>query len=76
MKQNLKKINIYSNLLNDAVNTFDDFNSGNSGLENFCIALKRDLAINTFFKSKTVEVFEKIVTRTLYGIINASRNSA
>ena len=60
MKQNLKKINIYSNLLNDAVNTFDDFNSVNSGLENFCIALKRDLAINTFFKSKTVEVFEKI----------------
>ena len=39
MKQNLKKINIYSNLLNDAVNTFDDFNSVNSGLENFCIAL-------------------------------------
>lgn len=60
MKQNLKKINIYSNLLNDAVNTFDDFNSVNSGLENFCIALKGDLAINTFFKSKTVEVFEKI----------------
>jgi F-type H+-transporting ATPase subunit delta len=60
MKQNLKKINIYSNLLNDAVNTFDDFNSVNSGLENFSIALKGDLAINTFFKSKTIEVSEKI----------------
>ena len=60
MKQNLKKINIYSNLLNDAVNTFDDFNSVSSGLENFSIVLKGDLAINTFFKSKTIEVAEKI----------------
>ena len=60
MKQNLKKINIYSNLLNDAVNSFDDFNSVNSGLENFSIVLKGDLAINTFFKSKTIEVSEKI----------------
>lgn len=60
MKQNLKKINIYSNLLNDAVNTFEDFNGVNSGLENFSIVLKGDLAINTFFKSKTIEVSEKI----------------
>jgi len=60
MKQNLKKINIYSNLLNDAVNTFEDFNGVNGGLENFSIVLKGDLAINTFFKSKTVEVSEKI----------------
>ena len=60
MKQNLKKINIYSNLLNDAVNTFEDFNGVNGGLENFSIVLKGDLAINTFFKSKTIEVSEKI----------------
>jgi F-type H+-transporting ATPase subunit delta len=60
MKQNLKKINIYSNLLNDAVNTFEDFNVVNGGLENFSIVLKGDLAINTFFKSKTIEVSEKI----------------
>ena len=60
MKQNLKKINIYSNLLNDAVNTFEDFNGVNSGLENFSIVLKGDLAINTFFKSNTIEVSEKI----------------
>ena len=40
MKQNLKKINIYSNLLNDAVNTFEDFNGVNGGLENFSIVLK------------------------------------
>jgi F-type H+-transporting ATPase subunit delta len=60
MKQNLKKINIYSNLLNDAVNMFEDFNGVNGGLENFSIVLKGDLAINTFFKSKTIEVSEKI----------------
>ena len=60
MKQNLKKINIYSNLLNDAVNTFEDFNGVNGGLENFSTVLKGDLAINTFFKSKTIEVSEKI----------------
>tara|TARA_S200000501_G_scaffold202551_1_gene190563 strand:+ start:731 stop:1273 length:543 start_codon:yes stop_codon:yes gene_type:complete len=60
MKQNLKKINIYSNLLNDAVNSYDDFNSVNRSLEDFCIVLKGDLAINTFFKSKTILVSEKI----------------
>ena len=55
MKQNLKKINIYSNLLNDAVNSFDDFNSVSIGLEEFNSSLRRDLSINTFFKSKTID---------------------
>ena len=75
MKQNLKKINIYSNLLNDAVNTFEDFNGVTGGLENFSIFLKGDLAINTFFKSKTIEVsekislFEKAVSRSMNAIL-------
>lgn len=60
MKQNLKKINIYSNLLNDAVNSFKDFISVKSGLEEFNSSLKDDLSINTFFKSKTVENAEKV----------------
>ena len=55
MKQNLKKVNIYSNLLNDAVNSFDDFNSVSIGLEEFNSSLRRDLSINTFFKSKTID---------------------
>ena len=56
MKQNLKKINIYSNLLNDAVNSFQDFIGVKNGLEEFNSSLKDDLSINTFFKSKTVAV--------------------
>ena len=35
MKQNLKKINIYSNLLNDAVNSLDDFLGVKNGLDEF-----------------------------------------
>ena len=60
MKQNLKKVNIYSNLLNDAVNSFDDFNSVSIGLEEFNSSLRRDLSINTFFKSKTIDSSTKI----------------
>ena len=50
MKQNLKKINIYSNLLNDAVNSFDDFIGVKNGLDEFNFSLKNDLSINTFFQ--------------------------
>ncbi len=60
MKQNLKKINIYSNLLNDAVNSFDDFLGVKKGLDEFNASLKDDLSINTFFKSKTVDSVEKM----------------
>ena len=60
MKQNLKKINIYSNLLNDAVNSFQDFIGVKNGLEEFNSSLKDDLSVNTFFKSKTVENAEKV----------------
>ena len=60
MKQNLKKINIYSNLLNDAVNSFDDFLGVKKGLDEFNASLKDDLSINTFFKSKTVNSVEKM----------------
>jgi len=60
MKQNLKKINIYSNLLNDAVNSFDDFIGVKNGLDEFNFSLKDDLSINTFFKSKTVDSVEKM----------------
>ena len=60
MKQNLKKINIYSNLLNDSVNSFDDFKGVKNGLDEFNSSLKDDLSINTFFKSKTVDNVEKM----------------
>ena len=60
MKQNLKKINIYSKLLNDAVNSFQDFIGVKNGLEEFNSSLKDDLSVNTFFKSKTVENAEKV----------------
>ena len=75
MKQNLKKVNIYSNLLNDAVNSFDDFNSVSIGLEEFNSSLRRDLSINTFFKSKTIDsstkisLFEKAVSQSMNGIL-------
>ena len=75
MKQNLKKINIYSNLLNDAVNSFDDFIGVKNGLDKFNQSLKDDLSINTFFKSKTVEniekmsLFEKAVSSSMNAIL-------
>jgi len=75
MKQNLKKINIYSNLLNDSVNSFDDFVSVKNGLDEFNSSLKDDLSINTFFKSKTVDnvkkmnLFEKAVSNSMSVIL-------
>jgi len=75
MKQNLKKINIYSHLLNDAVNSFEDFIGVKNGLEEFNISLKDDLSINTFFKSKTIEnvekisLFEKAVSNSMNAIL-------
>ena len=75
MKQNLKKINIYSNLLNDAVNSFDDFIEVKNGLDEFNSSLKNDLSINTFFKSKTIDskekmsLFEKAVSNSMSVIL-------
>ena len=75
MKQNLKKINIYSNLLNDSVNSFDDFIGVKNGLDEFNASLKDDLSINTFFKSKTVDnvekmsLFEKAVSNSMSVIL-------
>jgi F-type H+-transporting ATPase subunit delta len=75
MKQNLKKINIYSNLLNDSVNSFDDFIEVKNGLDKFNSSLKDDLSINTFFKSKTVDnvekmsLFEKAVSNSMSVIL-------
>ena len=75
MKQNLKKINIYSNLLNDSVNSFDDFIRVKNGLDDFNASLKDDLSINTFFKSKTVDnvekmsLFEKAVSNSMSVIL-------
>jgi F-type H+-transporting ATPase subunit delta len=75
MKQNLKKINIYSNLLNDAVNSFDDFIGVKNGFDEFNSSLKNDLSINTFFKSKTIDskekmsLFEKAVSNSMSVIL-------
>ena len=75
MKQNLKKINIYSNLLNDSVNSFDDFIGVKNGLDEFNSSLKNDLSINTFFKSKTIDskekmsLFEKAVSNSMSVIL-------
>ena len=75
MKQNLKKINIYSNLLNDAVNSFDDFIGVKNGLDELNSSLKNDLSINTFFKSKTIDskekmsLFEKAVSNSMSVIL-------
>ena len=75
MKQNLKKINIYSNLLNDSVNSFDDFKGVKNGQDDFNASLKDDLSINTFFKSKTVDnvekmsLFEKAVSNSMSVIL-------
>jgi hypothetical protein len=48
MKQNLKKINIYSNLLNDAVNSFDDFIGVKNGLDEFNSSLKMIYLLTLF----------------------------
>ena len=59
MKQNLKKINIYSNLLNDSVNSFDEFIGVKNGLDEFNSSLKDDLSINKLTKRQILELIEK-----------------
>jgi F-type H+-transporting ATPase subunit delta len=60
MKQNHKKIRIYSENLNNSVNTFEDFLKVKSGLLELSTSMKNDLTVGSFFKSKSVSTMEKV----------------
>jgi F-type H+-transporting ATPase subunit delta len=60
MKQNNKKISIYSENLNNCVNSFEDFLKVKSELFEFSFSLKNDLTVGSFFKSKSVSILEKV----------------
>jgi len=49
MKQNNKKISIYSENLNNCVNSFEDFLKVKSELFEFSFSLKNDLTVGSFF---------------------------
>ena len=60
MKQNHKKIKIYSEALCNSVNTFETFQSVKACLHELTALSKKDLMINTFLKSKSVDSNKKM----------------
>ena len=59
MKQNHKKIKIYSHALCNSVDTFDKFKSIKLSLNELTDLSKKDLTINTFLKSKSIDLNQK-----------------
>ena len=60
MKQNHKKIKIYSEALCNSVDTFESFQSIKSSLYELTALSKKDLTINTFIKSKSIDSNQKM----------------
>ncbi|RCL91017.1 ATP synthase F1 subunit delta [bacterium] len=60
MKQNHKKIKIYSEALCKSVNTFETFQNIKVSLNELTALSKKDLTINTFLKSKSVDMSKKM----------------
>ena len=60
MKQNHKKIKIYSEALCNSVDTFETFQNIKVSLNELTALSKKDLTINTFLKSKSVDMSKKM----------------
>ena len=60
MKQNHKKIKIYSEALCNSVDTFETFQNIKVCLHELTALSKKDLMINTFLKSKSVDLNKKM----------------
>ena len=60
MKQNHKKIKIYSESLCASANTFENFQSIKGSLQDLIVLSKQDLTINTFLKSKLIDSSQKM----------------
>ena len=60
MKQNHKKIKIYSEALCNRVDTFETFQNVKACLHELTALSKKDLMINTFLKSKSVDMSKKM----------------
>ena len=60
MKQNHKKIKIYSEALCGSVNTFEIFQDIKTSLHALAALSTKDLTINTFLKSKSVDSSQKM----------------
>ena len=60
MKQNHKKIKIYSEALCNSVDTFETFQNIKVCLHELTALSKKDLMINTFLKSKSVDLSKKM----------------
>jgi F-type H+-transporting ATPase subunit delta len=60
MKQNHKKIKIYSEALCNSVDTFETFQNVKACLHELTALSKKDLMINTFLKSKSVDMSKKM----------------
>ena len=60
MKQNHKKIKIYSESLCSSADIFENFQSIKRTLEDLIVLSKKDLTINTFLKSKLIDSSQKM----------------
>ena len=74
MKQNHKKIKIYSEALCGSVDTFEGFQDIKTSLHGLAALSTKDLTINTFLKSKSVDPNQKmnIFTEAFKGVFNDS----
>tara|TARA_B100001769_G_scaffold241181_1_gene208549 strand:- start:1392 stop:1934 length:543 start_codon:yes stop_codon:yes gene_type:complete len=72
MKQNHKKIKIYSEALCNSVDTFETFQNIKVSLNELTALSKKDLTINTFLKSKSVDMSKKmdIFTEAFKGVFD------
>ena len=74
MKQNHKKIKIYSEALCGSVDTFESFQGIKISLHGLAALSTKDLTINTFLKSKSVDSNQKmnIFREAFKGVFNDS----
>lgn len=73
MKQNHKKIKIYSTSLCSLVTDFEEFKTTKIVLNDFVVLMKKDSTINAFLKSKSIDKNQKVAIfkNALNGIVNS-----
>ena len=73
MKQNHKKIKIYSTALCSLVTDFEEFKTTKIVLNDFVVLMKKDSTINAFLKSKSIDKNQKVAIfkNALNGIVNS-----
>ncbi|HIC83744.1 MAG TPA: ATP synthase F1 subunit delta [Candidatus Marinimicrobia bacterium] len=73
MKQNHKKIKIYSTSLCSLVTDFEEFKTTKIVLNDFVVLMKKDSTINAFLQSKSIDKNQKVAIfkNALNGVVNS-----